>query len=30
VIASFVAGFLDAVTGGAGLILVPAFILTIG
>ncbi|WP_180323660.1 sulfite exporter TauE/SafE family protein, partial [thiotrophic endosymbiont of Bathymodiolus puteoserpentis (Logatchev)] len=28
VVASFVAGFLDAVAGGAGLILVPAFILT--
>jgi uncharacterized membrane protein YfcA len=28
VLASFVAGFLDAVAGGAGLVLVPAFILT--
>jgi uncharacterized membrane protein YfcA len=28
IFASFVAGFLDAVAGGAGLILVPAFILT--
>ncbi|WP_338071730.1 sulfite exporter TauE/SafE family protein [Bathymodiolus thermophilus thioautotrophic gill symbiont] len=28
VLASFIAGFLDAVAGGAGLILVPAFILT--